>query len=129
MGNPKFRIALIDLPRRRAFLDQERGFAHVVEEHPVPDEAEGVAREHAPFYATSSKAPSAVASVCGDDCEPRTTSSNCMMLAGAKKCKPTTLPGREVAPRDRIDVEGRRVRCEDRIALDRFILAPRTRLS
>jgi hypothetical protein len=43
IGKPKFADRLVDLPRRRAFLQEERRFARVVEEHPVADEAEGVA--------------------------------------------------------------------------------------
>ena len=39
----------------------------------------------------------AVASVSGDVALPRTISTSRMTFAGLKKCRPTTLPGREVA--------------------------------
>jgi hypothetical protein len=60
----------------------------------------------------------ALTSVSGEVFAPRTISSSCMTLAGAKKCRPTTCSGRLVAARDLVDVERRGVRSQDRVALD-----------
>ena len=86
----------------------------VIEDHPVADEAERVAREHAFLAQRLGRARSRSRAFAATCALPRTISSSGMMLAGTKKCSPSTLLGTLRRRGDRVDVERRGIAGEDR---------------
>ena len=100
--------------------------AAVGREHAVAHEAVAHAGLHADLADPSWRSPSTVAITSLAVFSARTISSSRMMLAGEKKCSPTTSCGRLVAGGDLVDVEGGGVGGDDGARLGDLVELART---